>query len=93
MTNSSSLEYDDSELHDYNNINNSIYIVAGGAGAPLYSVYSYPFIAYANETYNFIIVDVKKEIMETKLTLEAWGMPNDFNNLYLFDNITITKPN
>ena len=92
MINSSDLlDFDDSELYDYNNLNNSIYVVAGGAGAPLYPVYNDLFIAHANETYHFVIVDIKEEITETTLSLEAWGMPNDFNNLYLFDNITITK--
>ncbi len=94
MVNSSDLSnFDNSELYDYNNLNNSIYIVTGGAGAPLYSVYDEPYIAYANETYHFVIVDIKEEITKTTLSLEAWGMPNDFNNLYLFDNITITKSN
>jgi hypothetical protein len=96
MINSSSLDYEDSELYDYTNLNNSIYIVTGGAGAPLYPVYDpayYPFIAYNNETYHFVIVDINEGITETTLSLEAWGMPNDFNGLYLFDNITITKSN
>ena len=89
-------DFDNSELYDYTNLNNSIYIVTGGAGAPLYPVYDpviYPFIAHKNQTYHFVIVDIKEEITEKTLSLEAWGMPNDFNNLYLFDNITITKSN
>ena len=94
MINSSNLlDFDDSDLYDYYNLNNSIYVVTGGAGAPLRSVYDDPHIAYANETYHFVIVDIKEEITKTTLSLEAWGMPNDFNNLYLFDNITLTKSN
>jgi len=45
-------------------------------------VYDNLFIAYANQTYHFVIVDIKEEITETTLSLEPWGMPNDFNNLY-----------
>lgn len=91
MTNSSKLEYDDSEQYNYINLNDSIYIVSGGAGAPLYSVYNYNFIADKEEAYNFVLVDVKKDYTKTTVSLETWGMPNDFGNLYLIDNITITK--
>jgi len=93
MTNSTTLEFDKSELYNYENLNNSIYIISGGAGAPLYSVNGYNFIANTNRTYHFVLVDVKKEVTKTTLSLEAWGMPEDFGNLYLFDNISITKSN
>ncbi len=92
MINSSKLDdYDNSEQYNYTNLNDSIYIVTGGAGAPLYSVYNYDFIAEKEEAYHFILVDVKKEIAKMTISLESWGMPNDFGPLYLIDNITITK--
>ncbi len=91
MTNSTILEYDGSELYNYTNINDSVYITAGGAGAPLYDVYNYPFIAKTEKAYNFVLVDVKKEVSKTTISLETWCMPNDFGPLYKFDNITISK--
>lgn len=93
MTNSTTLEFDNSELYNYENLNNSIYIISGGAGAPLYSVNNYDFVANTNQTYHFVLVDVKKDVTKTTLSLEAWGMPEDLGNLYLFDNISITKWN
>ncbi len=91
MINSTTLEYDDSEHYDYTNLNDSIYIVAGGAGAPLYSVSNDEFIAESEKASNFVIVDVKKEPTKTHISLESWVMHNDFGPLYLIDNITLTK--
>jgi predicted phosphodiesterase len=93
MTNSTTLEFDNSTLYNYENLNNSIYIISGGAGAPLYQVNDYDFIANTNKTYHFVLVDVKKDVEKTTLSLEAWGMPENLGNLYLFDNISITKWN
>ncbi len=91
MTNSTNFEYDGSELYNYTNLNNSVYITAGGAGAPLYTFPQQPFIAKIKKAYNFVIVDVKKEVSKTTLSLETWCMPDDFGDLYKFDNITISK--
>lgn len=91
MTNSTALEYDGSELYNYTNLNNSVYVTAGGAGAPLYEFPKKPFTAKIKKAYHFVLVDVKKEVSKTTISLETWCMPEDFGNLYLFDNITITK--
>ena len=91
MTNSSKLEYDNSERYNYTNLNESIYIVTGGAGAPLYEVNNDNFVAKSEKAYHFLLVDVKKESTKTSISLESWGMPNDFGALYLIDNITLTK--
>lgn len=93
ITNSTSdpIEYDNSELYNYTNLNNSVYVTAGGAGAPLYEFPKKPFTAKIKKAYNFVLVDVKKEVSKTTISLETWCMPEDFGNLYLFDNITISK--
>ncbi|TFG00287.1 MAG: metallophosphoesterase family protein [Promethearchaeota archaeon] len=93
ITNSTSdpIEYDNSELYNYTNLNNSVYITAGGAGAPLYPVNEKDFLAKGEMAYHFVLVDVKKEVSKTTISLETWCMPEDFSDLYLFDNITISK--
>ncbi len=93
MINSSELEYDNSEQYNYTNLNESIYIVTGGAGAPLRDVNDYDndFIAESEVAFNFVLVEVKKEPKKTTISLESWRMPNDFGELYLIDNITLTK--
>jgi hypothetical protein len=93
ILNSSSLEYNDSEFYNYININDSIYVTTGGAGAPLKVVRSNEFIAETINAYHFLLVDIKKNTITSTFSLETWVMPGDFNNLYLYDNITITKYN
>jgi hypothetical protein len=93
ILNSSSLEYNDSEFYNYININDSIYVTTGGAGAPLKVVRSNEFIAETISAYHFLLVDIKKNTITSTFSLETWVMPGDFNNLYLYDNITITKYN
>ncbi|MFX0073245.1 MAG: purple acid phosphatase family protein [Candidatus Hermodarchaeota archaeon] len=91
MTNSSTLEYDDSENFNYTNINNSIYIVSGGAGAPLQPLNEGLFIAEKELAYNFQLINYVEEINKAILNIETWGMPSDYSNLYLIDNITISR--
>lgn len=93
ILNSSTLKYDNSELYNYININDSIYITTGGAGAPLKIVHSNGFIAKTISGYHFLLVDIEKNIITSTLSLETWVMPGDFSNLYLYDNITITNFN
>ena len=71
-----------------------MYFITGGAGAPLYVRDSDPSYApFYNSTYHFLIIEVHTDNIkeETILTLEAWAMPNDYSEIYLFDNITIEK--
>ncbi|MFX1393126.1 MAG: purple acid phosphatase family protein [Promethearchaeota archaeon] len=93
ITNSTfnSIEYDNSELYNYTNLYDPIYIVTGGAGAPLYPCYDYEFIAKTESAYNFLLIDVKEEGTKTTLSLETWCIPQNFGSLYLFDNVTISK--
>jgi predicted phosphodiesterase len=93
MTNSTSLEYNETEKYNYSSLTDPIYIVTGGAGAPLYGVNDDPFIAKAKKIYNFVIVNVEKESERTTINLEAWGMPINFGLLQPIDNITITRLN
>ncbi|TFG26878.1 MAG: metallophosphoesterase family protein [Promethearchaeota archaeon] len=91
LLNSTTLEFDDSEHYKYNNLNDTIYIVTGGAGAPLRDVYSYDFIAETTKAYHFLLVDVKKDPTKIIIKLESWAMINEHNPLQLIDNITLTK--
>jgi len=91
IINSTTLEFDDSKLYNYINLTDPIYIVTGGAGAPLLGVYNDAFIAKSESAYHFLLIDVKKEVTKTTLSLEVWCMPLNFGDLYLFDNITISK--
>jgi len=93
MENSTTLEEDNSKLYNYSNLTDPIYIVAGGAGAPLYDVADDPFIAYAEKAYNFVLVEVEKTLTNTTLTLEAWKVLEDSSGCELMDNITIIKSN
>jgi len=85
------VEYDDSELYNYINLNDSIYIVSGGAGAELYNVNNDDFVAKSEKAYHFVLVDVKKEPKKTTISLESWGTLNIFSALTLIDNVTLTK--
>ncbi len=89
ITNLDLLEFDNSELYRYKNLKNPIYFVSGSAGAPLYDLYDFDFIAKNQKAYHFILVEIKKELDKTTLSIEVWGMPEDFGDLYLFDTITI----
>lgn len=91
ITNCITMEFNNSEQYDYVNIDDPMYFVSGGAGAPLYPPYDYSFIAKNQKEYHFLLIDVKKEPLTSTVSLEAWAMPNDFGSLFLFDNITITK--
>ena len=91
MTNSTSKEFNDSELYNYTNLSDPIYIVTGGAGAPLYDIYNHTFIAETKSAYSFVLVEIEKDHTETTLTLEAWEVPDNYGNCQMIDNITITK--
>lgn len=91
IINSTTLEYDNSERYNYTNLNDSIYIVTGGAGAPLYDVNNNIFIAEKEKAFHFLLVDVKKEPTKTTVSLESWGTLNILGHLNLIDNITLTK--
>lgn len=96
-------EFDDSSEHHFTNPEYPIYMIAAGAGAPLYDrsegnqEYNAPaYAATYNSTYHFVLVDIDINTAneQTTLTLEAWGMPvidGKYGELYLFDTITITK--
>ncbi len=91
IINSSTLEYDDSEFYNYTDLDDTIYFTTGGAGAPLHNEHSNEFIAEKLEAYHFMLVDFEKSALKSTISLETWVMPNDFSNLYLYDNITISK--
>jgi hypothetical protein len=93
MKNSTTLEEDNTEQYNYSNLTDPIYIVAGGAGAPLYNITDDPFIAYAEKAYNFVLIEVEKGLIDTTLTLEAWKVLEDSSGCELMDNITISKSN
>jgi len=85
-------EYNDTEKYNYEHVFDPIYIVSGGAGAPLYKTYNYDFIAKTNSIYHFCVIDVERDVSGTNIKLEAWGMPkiNDiYQDLQLLDNFTI----
>jgi len=89
-------EYDNSELYNYTDLSDTIYLITGGAGAPLYKtlVRSDGFIASIKREYHFLLVDIEKSPFYSTFSLETWVMPGDFSKpLYLYDNITITKYN
>jgi hypothetical protein len=91
MINSSTLEYDDSQRFNYTDIDNSIYIVSGGAGAPLRNLNFIDFIANNERTYNFQLLNFVEQNEKAIINIETWGMPETIGDLYLIDNITITK--
>ena len=87
-------QFDDSSSYNFKNPLNPMYLITGGAGAPLYVRDTNPSYApFYNSTYHFIIVEIKVDDIkeETTLTLETWAMPNDYSGIYLIDNITIVK--
>ncbi|MFX1322457.1 MAG: purple acid phosphatase family protein, partial [Promethearchaeota archaeon] len=80
--------------YNFKNPSNPMYFITGGAGAPLYTRDTNPVYApFYNSTYHFIIIKINVDDIneETILTLETWAMPDDYNNIYLIDNITIIK--
>ena len=96
--NPETIEFNNSTLYNYTNLDDPIYIVSGGGGAPLYGpdhckCSTHDFRAKFEKALHFILIDIKKKATRTTLSLEAWGMPADFGELFLFDNITITKKN
>jgi len=93
MINSTSLEYNNTEKYNYSELTDPIYIVTGGAGAPLYGFDHDNFTAAREKAYHFVIVEVEKELNKTEISLEAYGMPENFGPLQLIDNITITNFN
>lgn len=87
-------EYDDSFSYNFKNPSYPIYCITGGAGAPLYPRDTNPSYApFYNSTYHFMLIEINVDDMheETLLTLETWAMPDDYNNIYLIDNMTILK--
>ncbi|MFX1257082.1 MAG: purple acid phosphatase family protein [Promethearchaeota archaeon] len=76
-----------------------MYLIAGGAGAPLDDDFEEKenmlpeYVAHYNSSYNFLLVNLEVDEIkeETTLSLEAWGMPRNYSGLYLFDKIAITK--
>ncbi len=85
------IEYDDSEFFNYTDLMDPIYIVSGGGGAPLETPYNDDFIARNVEAYNFLIVNLKDEIDKKTITIETWVMLENFDYIFKFDEITITK--
>jgi hypothetical protein len=87
-------EYNDSSKLIFKNPSNPMYIITGGAGAPLRNRDMHPaYSAYYNSTFHFIVININNipEDNKTIMTLETWAMPNTYENLYLIDNITIVK--
>lgn len=92
MKNSTSLEFDDSELYDHVNITDPIYFVSGGAGGPVYAPEIHDFVAKNASTNHVLLVDVEHDSIESKISIEMWMMGDvSAHALVLADNITITK--
>ena len=91
ITRRTPLGFDNSELYNYTNINHPIYIVSGGAGSKLYNVDDLDFIAKSKKSYNFLLVEIRRDDLKVSTSIEAWELPEDFGDLYMMDNITITK--
>jgi hypothetical protein len=83
------IEYNATEKYNYRSLSNPIYIVSGGAGAPLYDPYEYDFIAYTNSTYHFCLIDLERRNADTSISIEVWAMLELGANLTLIDNFTI----
>jgi hypothetical protein len=83
------IEYNATEKYNYRSLSDPIYIVSGGAGAPLYNIHEYDFIAYTNSTYHFCMIDIERIINDTSISIEVWAMPEVGRKLTLIDNITI----
>ncbi|MFX0186420.1 MAG: purple acid phosphatase family protein [Candidatus Hodarchaeota archaeon] len=96
--NPETIEFNNSTLYNYTYLNDPIYIVSGGGGHLLYEpdrckCSTHDFRAKFEKALHFLLIDVKKKATRTTLSLEAWGMPTDFGDLFLFDNFTISKQN
>ncbi len=86
--------FDNSNSYEFENPSNPMYLITGGAGAPLYELTTSPdYAPFYNSTYHFVIIDVKVDEVNEKtiLNFETWGMPDDYSNIYLIDNMTIVK--
>jgi len=88
---SNPIEYDNSEYFNYTDITDPIYIVSGGGGGLLDPTYNDDFIARNAEAYNFLIVKLTDEIDKKIVTIETWVMLEHQDNIFKFDEITITK--
>jgi hypothetical protein len=87
-------QFDDTSSFSFKNPLNPMYIITGGAGAPLYSRDTNPSYApFYNNEYHFIVVEVNVDDNneETILTLETWAMPDDYSSIFLIDNFTTIK--
>jgi len=86
--------FDDSSSYVFENPSNPMYIITGGAGAPLYVRDTDPgYAPFYNSSYHFIIIDINLDDINEKaiLSFETWAMPEDYSNIYLIDNMTIIK--
>ncbi len=86
--------FDSSSSYEFENPSNPMYVITGGAGAPLYELAASPdYAPFYNSTYHFVIVDVNVDDIneKTSLNFETWAMPDDYSNIYLIDNMTIIK--
>ena len=86
--------YDDSNSYDFENPSNPMYIITGGAGAPLYVRDTEPdYAPFYNSSYHFVIINVDLDDVSEKatLSLETWAMPDDYSDIQLIDNMTIIK--
>jgi len=84
--------FNDSEKYNYEDFYDPIYIVSGGAGAPLYDTYNYTYIARTEKIHHFCSIEIRRQKTNTIISLEAWGMPINnsiYEDLKLFDNFTI----
>ncbi|MFO7795146.1 MAG: metallophosphoesterase [Promethearchaeati archaeon] len=84
--------FDDSDKYNYEYLYDPIYIVSGGAGAPLYDTYDYDYIARAEKIHHFCFLEIIQQTTHTIISLEAWGMPiinSTYGDLQMFDNFTI----
>ncbi len=94
IINYDTLYFNGSELYNFTELEYPMYIATGGAGAPLYSLYDYDYIAKNHMAYHFTLIDIKTEGNKTTFSLEAWEMPVngvEYGDPYLFDNITIIR--
>lgn len=86
--------FDSSNSYEFENPSNPMYMITGGAGAPLYELTTSPdYAPFYNNSYHFIIIDINTDDINEKATLsyETWAMPDDYSNIYLIDNMTIIK--
>ncbi|MFX0136373.1 MAG: purple acid phosphatase family protein [Candidatus Hodarchaeota archaeon] len=87
-------DFDNSTSYNFENPSNPMYLITGGGGAPLYIRDTQPAYApFYNSTYHFVVIEINVDDIreETTLVLETWAMPDDYNNIYLIDNMTIVK--